>query len=38
MKTEIPVDAPGDGVVLEIRAVAGARVAVGDVLVVLGVD
>jgi len=35
MKTEIPVEAPRDGIVREVRVVEGGRIAEGDVIVVL---
>jgi len=35
MKTEIPVEAPRDGVVTEVRVVEGGRISEGDVIVVL---
>jgi acetyl-CoA carboxylase biotin carboxyl carrier protein len=36
MKMEIPVDAPADGVIEELRTAEGAQVSDGEVLVVLG--
>ena len=35
MKTEIPVEAPRDGVVREVRVAEGGRVAEGDVLAII---
>lgn len=35
MKTEIPIEAPHDGVVREVRVIEGGRVAEGDVIAVV---
>lgn len=35
MKTEIPVEAPRDGVVVEVNVIEGGRISEGDVIVVL---
>lgn len=35
MKTEIPVEAPRDGVVVEVNVIEGGHISEGDVIVVL---
>jgi biotin carboxyl carrier protein len=35
MKTEIPIEAPRDGIVSEVNVVEGGRISEGDVIVVL---